>query len=57
MSVTGESEVSEEDLSLAADLLVNVTGFLTEFQSIGGSVMINEVLLDIDRYVRNLIFR
>ncbi len=35
--------VDEEGLALATDLLVNVTGFLTDFQKTGGSTMINEV--------------
>lgn len=44
MSVT-MSGVTDEDLSVTTQLLVNVTGFLTQFQEIGGdNVTINEVL-------------
>ena len=42
VSVT-EAGVTDEDLSVATDLLVNVTGYLTEFQDTGGMILINEV--------------
>ena len=35
--------VSDEELSVAAELLVNVTQFLTAFQEDGGMLFINEV--------------
>ena len=44
VSVT-ESGVMDEDLSVAAQLLVNTTGLLTEFQGTHGNITINEVAL------------